>query len=71
MREIYVIIGVFLFLTLGMHHKEWITYPLEHISNLPTSGAYGLGYLHPLLFTIIAYIILWIPRGIYKLIKRK
>jgi len=71
MKELYIFLGTFLFLTLGMHHKEWISYPLEHLNNLSTSGAYGLGMIHPLVFTLIIYILLWIPRVITSIIKNK
>lgn len=71
MKELYILLGTFLFLTLGMHHQEWFSYPLEHIKNLPTAGAYGLGSLHPIIFTVLAYIIILIPRLFIKLIRRK
>ena len=70
-KEILIFIGVFLFLTLGMHHKEWFAAPVEHLSNLQHAGAYGVGMIHPLVFTVAVYVILWIPRGIMRLFKRK
>lgn len=70
-KELLIIVVVFLFLTLGMHHKEWFSQPLMHLSNLPHSGAYGVGAIHPLVFTLAVYLVLWIPRGIGRLFKRK
>jgi len=54
-----------------MHYKEFLNYPIDHITNLPTAGAYGLGYLHPIIFTLIIYIFAFIPRFFVKLIKKK
>ena len=70
-KELLILGIVFLVLTLGMHHKEWFSHPLEHIANLPNAGAYGIGFIHPLVFTLIVYMILWIPRGVSKLFKVK
>lgn len=70
MKELYILLAIFIILALGMHHQEWISHPIEHIKNLPSSGAYGIGATHPLVFTIIVYIILWIPRLIFKLFKK-
>jgi len=69
-KEFLILIAIFLVLTLGMHYKEWISYPLEHLNNLPSSGAYGIGSIHPIVFTVLVYIIISIPRGIIKLVKR-
>jgi len=69
-KEFFILLAIFLILTFGMHHKEWIDYPLEHLNNLPSSGAYGIGSLHPIVFTIAVYIIISIPRGIIKLVRR-
>ena len=71
MKELYIFLGIFLFLTLGMHHKEWLNYPLEHLSNLSQAGAYGLGVIHPFVFTLLIYILLWLPRLIIKYFRKK
>lgn len=68
-KELLILVVVFLVLTLGMHHKEWFSYPLEHLGNLPNAGAYGVGFMHPLVFTFVIYIVLWVPRGIAKLFR--
>jgi len=69
-KEIIILVAIFLVLTLGMHHQQWLSYPIEHLSNLSTSGAYGIGAIHPIVFTLAVYIILSIPRGIVKLFRR-
>jgi len=68
-KELVIFAVVFIVLTLGMHHKEWLSHPLMHLSNLPQAGAYGVGFVHPLVFTVVVYLMLWIPRGIFKLFK--
>jgi len=70
MKEIYIYLITLFVLSLLMHFKEFFSIPFEHISNLTHSGAYGLGASHPLVFTLIAYLLLWLPRAIYKLIKK-
>ena len=69
-KELIIIVCLFVFLTLGMHHKEWISYPVEHLSSLSTAGAFGFGSFHPIIFTFLVYLVLWVPRGIIKIIKR-
>lgn len=71
MKELFILITTFLFLTLAMHHKEWLAHPIEHINNLSNAGAYGLGIIHPLVFTLLIYILLWLPRIIIRFFKRK
>ena len=48
-----------------------MAHPIEHILNLPNSGAYGLGIIHPLIFSMVVYILVFIPRFISKLLKSK
>lgn len=69
-KELIIFLGVFLFLAIGMHFKEWLSHPIEHIIALPHAGAYGIGAIHPLVFTLIGYILLWIPRGIFKVFSK-
>lgn len=69
-KELLYFCIIFIVLSLGMHYKEFFSYPIVHIKNLQVAGAYGLGSLHPLVFTLFAYIILIIPRGIIKLLKK-
>jgi len=69
-KELILFIIILIVLTLVFHYNEFLQYPLEHISALSTSGAYGFGAFHPIVFTLIAYILLWIPRLIAKLFNR-
>jgi len=70
-KEGTIFIGLFLFLAIGMHFKEWTSHPIEHIMALPTAGAYGFGAFHPLVFTIALYIVVAMGRGIVKLFTKK
>ncbi len=69
-KEILIFTGIFLFLAIGMHFKEWTSHPLDHAAALPHAGAYGLGAIHPLIFTLTIYIVVLVFRGIVRLIKR-
>lgn len=69
-KELIIFVGIFLFLAIGMHFKQWTSHPIEHIMALPHAEILGLGALHPLVFTLIAYIIVAIPRGFIKLFKK-
>jgi hypothetical protein len=69
--ELLIFIGIFLFLAIGMHFKQWINYPIEHLLALPHAGAYGLGALHPLIFTFIVYILFVSIRGIKRFFTTK
>jgi hypothetical protein len=70
-KELIIILVIFLVATLGMHHKEWFSHPIAHIMHLPKAGAFGFGAFHPIIFTVLIYAILWIPRGIINLFKKK
>ena len=71
-KELVIFIGLFLFLTIGMHFKEWIDHPIEHILNVQNGGAFGIpGYAHPIVFTLLLYILIGIPRLIGKLFSKK
>ena len=65
-KELIIFIGLFLFLAIGMHFKEWKSHPIEHLMALPEAAAYGIGAIHPLLFTLALYVVIWIPRFIIK-----
>jgi len=69
-KEFLIIVSILVILTILMHYKEFIEYPLEQIKNLSHSGIYGFGAFHPIIFTLIVYILLWIPRSIIKLFKK-
>ena len=70
-KEITIFVGIFLFLAIGMHFKEWTSHPIEHLLALPSAGAYGLGAIHPLIFTILGYLVFVSFRAIQRLILRK
>lgn len=66
-KELTIFIGLFLFLAIGMHFKQWIDHPIEHLVNLPLGGAFGVpGILHPVVFTLIVYLIVTLPRLLFK-----
>lgn len=69
-KQLLLFIGVFLFLAMGMHFKEWLDHPVAHLMALPSSGAYGLGMIHPLVFTLIGYVVLIIILALIRLIKK-
>lgn len=71
-KEILIFIGLFLFLAIGMHFKQWTSQPIEHLMNLPHGGAFGIpGLIHPLVFTLIAYVVIRLPFLIKKLFKKE
>jgi len=65
-KELMIFTGIFLFLAIGMHFKEWISHPVEHLMALPSAGAYGIGALHPLVFTVVVYVVFVLLRGVVK-----
>ncbi|MCD6653326.1 MAG: hypothetical protein LT067_00950 [Sulfurovum sp.] len=69
-KELSIFIGLFLFLAIGMHFKEWMDHPIEHAMALPTAGAYGIGAVHPLVFTLVIYIPFVIIRGVVRLFRK-
>jgi len=64
-KEIVIFIGLFLFLTLGMHMKQWISHPIDHIEHLAGSQ---FGLFHPLYFTFGIYVVVFIIRKIFSVI---
>jgi len=57
-KELLIYLSLFFVLTLLIHYKELIAHPIDHILNLSTSGAYGLGVYHPLIFTLFLYLLI-------------
>ena len=70
-KELLIFIGLFLFLAIGMHFKQWTSYPVEHLLALPNASAYGFGMEHPFVFTFILYIIIGFFRLINKFFSKK
>lgn len=69
-KELYIFIGIFLFLAIGMHFKEWTSHPVKHILALPDSAVYGIGFVHPFVFTFVAYLFFVLFRSVYGGIKK-
>ena len=68
MKKEFLIFSVTLVvLALGMH-PDFFTTPLQRLENLPTSGAYGLGALHPLVFAVVGYLLVLWARGVWKML---
>lgn len=61
-KELIVFIGLFIFLTLGMHMKQWVSHPIEHLTHLSSSQ---FGLFHPLYFTFLVYAVLYFLRVIF------
>ena len=70
-KELIILLAIFLFLAIGMHFQQWTDHPLAHIQALPHASSYGLGWEHPIVYTIIVYILVAIPRGLGKLFSKK
>jgi len=70
-KEFLIIVSISLILTILIHYTEFLEHPIEHIKLLSSSSAYGFGSFHPIIFTLIIYILLWIPRLILQLFIRK
>jgi hypothetical protein len=73
-REILLFLVIFILLT-TIQHPDIYSSPIVRISELPKAGAYGLGAMHPFVFTFIVYIvvslILFVTKKIKKIIKRE
>jgi len=64
-KELNIYIGIFLFLAIGMHFKQWIDHPVEHLINMPSGGAFGVpGIAHPFVFTLVVYLVVYLFRSI-------
>jgi hypothetical protein len=65
-KELNIYIGIFLFLAIGMHFKQWIDHPVEHLINLPHGGAFGVpGVAHPFVFTLVIYLVVFLIRKLF------
>jgi hypothetical protein len=65
-KELNIYIGIFLFLAIGMHFKQWIDHPIEHLINLPHGGAFGVpGVAHPFVFTLVIYLVVFLIRKLF------
>lgn len=69
-KEFIIFLTIFLLLTLAMHFDVWLSHPLEHLQGLANSGVYGLGWVHPLVFTFMVYLLVLPIRGVFSLFKK-
>ncbi|NVJ54437.1 MAG: hypothetical protein HWD90_12155 [Campylobacteraceae bacterium] len=69
-KELIYICLIFVSLSLIIHYKEFFSFPITHIKNLENAGAYGLGFLHPFIFTILVYLMVLIVRIVVNIFKR-
>jgi len=70
MKKEFLIFFILLILfSLIIHFNEFVNYPITHIKNLLDCTVYGLGFLHPIVFVLVIYILIWIPRGIVRFFK--
>ena len=67
-KELIIFLLLFLILAIAQH-PDLLTHPIERLSKLPTAGAYGIGFIHPIIFSILAYLFLWVFRGIFIFIR--
>jgi uncharacterized membrane protein len=69
-KQIVNFIGLFFLLAIGYHIQEWIDHPYEHLMGV-SGGGFGLGLIHPIVFTFAVYliftIILWLESMIKKI----
>ncbi len=65
-KELVVFTVLFIFLTLGMHMQQWISHPIEHVQHLSSSQ---FGLFHPLYFTLGVYLVLFVVRKLFSLIR--
>jgi len=71
-KELLIYIGLFLFLAIGMHFKQWTDHPIEHLMNLQHGGAFGVpGVAHPFVFTLVIYLFIGFFRVIGKVVGKK
>ncbi|MBN1839515.1 MAG: hypothetical protein JW802_05670 [Campylobacterales bacterium] len=70
-KESVIFILLFVFLALGMHMNQWASHPIEHFKHLAT---HHMPY-HPLLYTLIVYLIVGLIRmvihGVIKLFTKR
>ena len=65
-KELFIFIGIFLFLAIGMHFKQWTSHPIEHIMALPHASSYGFGWEHPIVYTLAVYLIIGLLRLLFR-----
>ncbi len=70
-KQFKIFVAMFLFLAIGMHFKQWISHPIDHLMDMAHGGAYGVpGIVHPFVFTFLGYIVLLGFIKLYKMVFR-
>lgn len=69
-KYLLLFISVFLFLAIGIHFKAWRGYPLEYFMVLPSSDAYGVGMIHPLVLLVAGFLVLLLIFALGHLLKK-
>ena len=74
-KQGFLFLAIFFVLTIGMHFSAWVDHPLEHFLLLPNTDVYGLGAIHPIVFTLIIYLlfsfVLWIVHLLWGLFSKR
>jgi len=69
-KQFFTFLGLFVLLAIGYHIDAWFDHPYEHLRGI-SGGGFGLGLIHPIIFTFIVYliytIILWLGSKIKKI----
>ncbi len=68
-KEIIIFLSIFLILSL-VQHPDFLSSPVDRITQLPKAAAYGLGVFHPIVFALIPYVIILIIRALLKKVKQ-
>jgi len=69
-KQLFIFLGIFLFLTIGMHFKEWTSYSIDHIMTPAHAGAYEIGMLYPLVFAFLGYVVFLLVMDVVYIIKK-
>ena len=65
LNEVAIFLILFVILALGMHMKEWISNPLDHLGDLSGSK---FGLFHPISFAFAIYLVLFVLRKLFSFI---
>jgi len=66
MKKELIIFTVVLLLLALVQHPDILTSPIGRLKELPSSGAYGLGAFHPIIFALAGYLAVLVLRGVYR-----
>ncbi len=63
MKELKIYLITVVILALAWHNEQWLDHPIEHLMSLSHGGAFGVpGIIHPLVFGLVAYLVVWVIR---------